>query len=314
MIPESVTRSAQGHLVSIVLPTYNGSRFLQEAIGSCLAQSYSHFELLVVDDASTDDTPEIIKRFEGLDSRIRSVRHATNLGLPAALNSGFAISRGELLTWTSDDNLYRPNALTVLVDFMKSNPECDIVYTGFSYIDDQGKVMGRHPALPAEELAYYNTAGACFLYRRTVYERLGGYDANAVLVEDYDFWLRAFGSFRFHALAEDLYVYRVHPESLSLQKIAHTKLATRQILQKYLVNWKGKNRSLAYLRLARNAAEMGNPMSGWLYFWRGVFVYPSCLVGRISWITFLALLLSQRHFLMLKRFSGMMSGQSNFKK
>jgi glycosyltransferase involved in cell wall biosynthesis len=301
-------------LVSIVLPTYNGSKFLEESIRSCLDQSYSNFELILTDDASEDSTPEIIAHFERLDSRIRSVRHTSNLGLPAALNSGFAISRGQLLTWTSDDNLYRPDALAVLVDFMKCNPEFDIVYAGFSYVNDQGKVIGRHPVLPVEELTYRNTVGACFLYRRSVYEKIGGYDVNAVQVEDYDFWLRAFKSFRFHALAEDLYFYRVHTDSLSYREIDRTKLATRQILEKYLCTWKGKDRSFAYLRLARDAAEMNDSKAAWIYFAKGILQHPFCLVGRISWVTFLALILPRRHFQILKSLFKMSPGYSNFRK
>jgi len=304
----------QEPLVTIVLPTYNGSRFLEEAIGSCLAQSYTGFELIIVDDASTDSTPEIIARFQDLDRRIRSVRHTSNLGLPAALNSGFAISRGQLLTWTSDDNLYRPNALAVLVDFMKCNPEFDIVYTGFSYINDRGKVIGGHPVLPLEELTYRNTAGACFLYRRSVYEKIGGYDVNAVQVEDYDFWLRALGSFRFYALAEDLYFYRVHTGSLSNREMDRTKLATRQILEKYLGTWKGRDRSFAYLRLARDAAEMDDSKTAWIYFRKAILEYPVCLIGRVSWITLFALILSQRYFLILKSFLNISPGHRNFRK
>ena len=311
---DSIAATMSEPLVSIVLPTYNGSKFLEESICSCLNQSYSNFELILSDDASTDRTPEIIAHFERLDTRIRSVRHRNNLGLPAALNSGLAISCGQLLTWTSDDNLYRPNALAVLVDFMKCNPEVDIVYAGFSYVNDQGKMIGRHPALPVEELTYRNTAGACFLYRRTVYEKLGGYDVNAVQVEDYDFWLRALGFFRFHALPEDLYCYRVHTDSLSYREMDRTKLATSKILKKYLGNWKGKDRSFAYLRLARDAAEMDDSKAAWIYFRKGILEYPFCLIGRVSWITLFALIFGQRYFLMLKSFLNLSPRHRNFRK
>jgi len=298
-------------LVSIVLPTYNGSRFLEEAIESCLGQSYSHFELIVVDDASTDGTPEIIAGYEALDRRIRSIRHTSNLGLAAALNSGFAVSRGELLTWTSDDNLYHPNALDILVDFMKANRRFDIVYTGFSYVNDEGKLIRRHPALPAEELTYRNTVGACFLYRRIVYEKVGGYDVSAAQVEDYDFWLRALGSFRFHALPEDLYFYRIHEGSLSQRDTEGTKLATRRILQRNLDGWDKRFRSLAYLRLARDAADMGDSGVAWPFFGKAISGHPGLLLGRIAWVTFAALILKQPHFQRLKRIFGTPSRQSN---
>src|SRR5262245_61923913 len=93
--------------VSIVLPTYNGSRFLAESIQSCLDQTYPDFELIIVDDCSTDVTPAIIAEFSARDSRVHTVRHEKNKKLPGALNTGMALSRGRFLTWTSDDNLYR---------------------------------------------------------------------------------------------------------------------------------------------------------------------------------------------------------------
>src|SRR5688572_20908989 len=115
------TNSARSEaMVSIVLPTFNGSRYLAESIESCLAQTYRAWELIIVDDCSTDETPSIIKSFEARDSRIRSIRNQKNLKLPGSLNAGFAEAKGALFTWTSDDNLYRPNALEVMVAEIES--------------------------------------------------------------------------------------------------------------------------------------------------------------------------------------------------
>jgi glycosyltransferase involved in cell wall biosynthesis len=300
-------------LVSVVLPTYNGSRFLEQAIQSCLDQSYSHFELIVVDDASSDGSPEIIARYEALDTRIRSVRHASNLGLPAALNSGFAMSRGELLTWTSDDNMYHPDALSVLVDSIRANPRVAVVYAGQSFINEQGQVIGHESAGPPEELPYRNCVGPCFLYRRSVYEKVGGYDTDASLVEDYDFWLRAFGSFSFCALPEDLYFYRVHEGSLSQQDSQGIKLATRRILQRNLDGWDKQSRSLAYLRVARDASDMGDPRIAWSSFGKAILGHPRSLLGKISWTTLLALVLTRRHFGKLKRIVKTPLSQSSFR-
>src|SRR5690606_22425727 len=111
--------------VSIVLPTYNGARYLAQSIESCINQTYTQWELIIVDDASTDDTPAIISHYVQLDSRIRTVRHSTNRKLPAALNTGFDMARGEYFTWTSDDNYYRPEALGVMVAFLESRADVD---------------------------------------------------------------------------------------------------------------------------------------------------------------------------------------------
>ena len=107
-------------LVSIVLPTYNGYRFLEKSICSILNQSHSNWELIIVDDASTDESPEIIDKYVLADKRIRSIRHETNRKIPAALNTGFTQAEGVYLTWTSDDNCYKPDALVNMVDYLES--------------------------------------------------------------------------------------------------------------------------------------------------------------------------------------------------
>ncbi|MFC1836729.1 glycosyltransferase family 2 protein [Thermodesulfobacteriota bacterium] len=204
-----------GPLVSIVLPTYNGERYLADAVESCVEQTYDKWELIIVDDASKDRTPDIIAAYVKKDSRIRSFRHRENCKLPAALNTGFAHARGDLLTWTSDDNLYREEALSVMVEHLDNNPSVDIVYCDFSLIDDSGDLIGHVVNREPDRLSYGNCCGACFLYRVSVQEALGGYNEDLFLAEDYDFWLRASATFTLHHLSCDLYLSRVHPDSLS---------------------------------------------------------------------------------------------------
>ena len=92
--------------ISVVLPVYNGERYLRESLDSILAQTMGDFELIVVDDCSTDATSVILAEYAVRDSRIRIIRNAENQKLPRSLNIGFAEARGEYLTWTSDDNVY----------------------------------------------------------------------------------------------------------------------------------------------------------------------------------------------------------------
>jgi len=98
-------------LISIVLPVYNGARFLRESIDSVLNQTYTNWELLILDDCSTDETPSIAQEYAEKDSRIFYYRNERNLRLPGNLNRGFSLAKGDYLTWTSDDNRYRPTAL-----------------------------------------------------------------------------------------------------------------------------------------------------------------------------------------------------------
>lgn len=205
-------------LISIVLPTYNGARYLEEAVDSCRQQTFTEWELIIVDDASTDGTPEIVSRLAAEDARIRCIRHSENRKLPAALNTGFSAAQGRFFTWTSDDNRYEPTALEAMHDFLRQHDQVDIVYTDSYHIDADGKVLCRKTVAPPEGLISGNVIGASFLYRRQVHLDLGGYDQTLFLVEDYDFWLRASTRFRIAPLHSSLYYYRLHDGSLTTQR------------------------------------------------------------------------------------------------
>lgn len=243
-------------LVSIVLPTYNGSRYLDQAVQSCLNQTHTDWELIIVDDASTDDTPARIAKYLAEDGRIRSLRHETNRKLPGALNTGFSLAKGDYLTWTSDDNCYRPNAIAEMVAFLESCQDVDVVYTDYSEIDQEGRVLQKITIKDPEVLLRYNAIGPCFLCRRNVHETVGGYDDNLFLAEDYDFWLRASVLFRLQPLHKDLYLYRRHSDSLSAKEKERIQLPAERALASNLphMNWAGAAaRARACLRLARQA-------------------------------------------------------------
>ena len=98
-------------LISIVLPIYNGEKYMRKSIDSVLAQTYANWELLIVDDGSTDNTAIIAQEYAANDSRIRYYKNSENMRLPKTLNRGFSLAWGDFLTWTSDDNYYYPTAL-----------------------------------------------------------------------------------------------------------------------------------------------------------------------------------------------------------
>ncbi|MFH0823994.1 MAG: glycosyltransferase [Pseudomonadota bacterium] len=216
--------------VSIVLPTYNGAAYLSRSLQSCIDQVYRNWELIVVDDASTDETPEIIRDYVARDSRIRSIRNDANRKLPASLNEGFSHAMGELLTWTSDDNQYRPEAINRLAGVLEANPDVDVVYSDHTYIDAEGRFTKYCAVAHAENLVAWNCVGACFLYRRKVHEELGGYSEDSYRCEDWDFWLRGLTRFKFMPLHEDLYLYRLHPNSITGSQFQKVLAAAEKVL------------------------------------------------------------------------------------
>lgn len=202
--------------VSIVLPTFNGSRYLRESLDSCLNQTFDGIELIVVDDGSTDETPKILEEYK--DPRLRVIRHRRNLKLPSALNSGFAASVGEYLTWTSDDNRYHAAAIETMLAALRARPDVGLVYAGMRLIDEFGRLIREEAAEPPEMLQRKSVVGACFLYRRSVYQQIGDYNESLFRIEDYDYWLRIAQRFKIAPLSEILYDYRVHPASLTSEE------------------------------------------------------------------------------------------------
>lgn len=202
-------------LISVVLPVWNGERYLSDAIESVLAQTEPDFELIIVNDCSTDSSALIAENFARMDTRVRIVHNDVNLRLPAALNRGFGLARGRYFSWTSDDNILHPAFLETLLGNLTKN-SADVVYSDFNSIDENGNSLSVSAVGDAEGLVACNTIGASFLYKREVHEVLGGYDTEKFLYEDYDFWVRAFiAGFKFMPLHTVVYDYRRHPASLT---------------------------------------------------------------------------------------------------
>ena len=170
--------------ISIILPTYNGSRYIRESIASCLNQTYGNIELIIVDDCSTDATPQIIGSLQ--DPRIKYIRNEKNQRLPRSLNIGFAAATGDYLTWTSDDNQFLPDALEKMLGCLQKNKDVDFVYADYYgvYLETGKKELRTLPDYP--DLGRKNCIGACFLYTSKVYATIGGYDPRYELVEDYE--------------------------------------------------------------------------------------------------------------------------------
>lgn len=242
-------------IVTIVMPIFNGENYLDSAIKSILAQDYSDWELICIDDASTDGSAAIIARHAQLDSRVIHLTNEQNLGLPATLNRGFAEAQGALHSWTSDDNILRPNMISTLVTKLEAEPQVDMVYAGYSVIDEAGDIQRYVAPPPIDQRWYGNPVGAAFLYRRQVTETLGGYDEQLFGAEDYDYWMRAARHFHMVPVETDLYLYRRHDRSLTdrrskqirqlvskvlLRELKHVDdkaLRAKALVQRILSNW-----------------------------------------------------------------------------
>lgn len=205
------------NLISIVLPVYNGEKYLEESIDSILAQTYEDWELLIIDDCSTDNSAQIAKEYAAKDTRIHYYKNEENLKLPRTLNKGFSLANGDYLTWTSDDNKYRPTALEKMYNTLISNPDENFVFASCRIINDVGDEIEYIMVSEASKRTIIGTnpVGACFMYTREVYEKLGSYDSELLLVEDFDYWQRIYINYGAIIIEEILYDYRWHEDALT---------------------------------------------------------------------------------------------------
>ena len=218
-----------GPHVTIVLPVYNHRNLLPGAIASVLAQTYTDFELVVVNDGSTDGTREYL---DGLTDPRIVVVHQENQRLPGALNTGFARARGELLTWTSADNTCAPMFLEALVGALDRFPEAGFAYSAFAWIDARDRITGIHrdQEVTVRSLLKQNPGIAAFLYRRECQDAVGMYDPALEGAEDWDMWLRIVERYPAVYVPEILYYYRLHDDSMTATKRDRIAQASRAVV------------------------------------------------------------------------------------
>lgn len=203
--------------VSVLMPVYNGEKYLREAIDSILSQIFTDFEFVIVDDASTDRSVEIIKSYR--DPRILFTRNDSNLGLIATLNRGLERASGEYVARMDQDDVSLPERLARQVAFMDSNPDIAASGTFAQDIDASGNSTSLRRVPFGDRLKYDFWRPSPLIHPSAIIRvaHLGNlrYDSNAIHAEDYDLWLRLRKNYKLENLPEYLLRYRVHGESIS---------------------------------------------------------------------------------------------------
>jgi glycosyltransferase involved in cell wall biosynthesis len=217
--------------VSVVMPVRDAARYLYEAIESILCQTFEDFELLVVDDGSSDASPEILGAFQSRDPRVR-VRQRQPEGLVAALNHGCSLARGQFIARMDADDVASAERLERQIEFFADHPEVALLGTGHTEIDDEGTVLGTtvYPtdveAVSSRLLTKNCIAHPTVMFSRAVFEQVGGYRSAVVQAEDYDLWLRFGDRHAIANLEQPLLAYRMHPASVSVNNRRQQVLST----------------------------------------------------------------------------------------
>jgi glycosyltransferase involved in cell wall biosynthesis len=233
---ESARRRLSQVRFTVVIAAFNAARTIRSTIRSVLAQTQQEFEVVVVDDGSTDNTAERARYFT-TDPRIR-VMTQRNQGPAAARNAGLAVARGEYFAMLDADDLWLPGYLQVMGGALDAAPEAAFAYTDAWVLDDATKRVRRRSAMsyqrppqtvPDARTFFLLLVDRNFVYtsvtaRRLVLEAVGGFDESLVGVEDWDLWLRiARGGGRPVRVPEILAIYRLTPDSLTADPLRHIR-------------------------------------------------------------------------------------------
>ena len=251
--------------VSVILPTYNRAHLLPRAIESVFSQTSSDWELIVVDDGSTDETPQGIRPYLA-DPRVRFIRKEGEGVTARTRNAGVRIAQGEYVAFLDDDDLFLPEKLERQVAWMDAHPPIGLLYSSIQVVDGEMKplrVMPPNPGRSFLELFQENFIQvAAVLVRRKCFDRVGFFDESLSGSEDYLMWLKIAGQFPIDYLPEPLAIYCRHGENKS-RNIVRQLQNRLHILNTFPVNrTRGltrsmKNRSLAvtHYQLARELRE-----------------------------------------------------------
>jgi len=204
--------------VSIILPTYNRGWIIEEAIDSVLAQNFKDFELIVVDDGSTDDTGQILDCYD----QDLIVLRQSNKGVSAARNRGIAAAKGRLIAFLDSDDLWLPRKLSSQVDFLNSNPVAVINQTEEIWIRNGVRVnpKTRHHKFSGmifeQSLALCLVSPSAAMMKRSLFDEVGLFDEDLPACEDYDLWLRISWRYPVHLIETPLVIKRGgHADQLS---------------------------------------------------------------------------------------------------
>lgn len=279
-------------IVSVIIPCYNHGHYLPYAVNSVLAQTFTDWEAIIVDDGSTDNTGEVAAQFT--DPRIRYI-YQENRGLAAARNAGIQVAQGDYLAFLDADDLWAPRFLERCLEVLGKREDIVGVYTGNYFIDHAGQVLPRTGLRVVEPNVLYDQllCGGFFppctaVIRADVVRQLGTFDTHLVGrgTEDWDLWLRVTRTYRMQGIPELLAFYRVYPGSMSTN--ADGMHANRMaVLTKHFGppegdprTWPAEKRTgyaFAYRATALGYIAQHEPDEGWQFLRRAVETDPAIL-------------------------------------
>ncbi len=253
--------------ISVLLSTYNDERFLRDSIESILRQTFRDFELIIVDDASTDRTPQIIAELAAKDVRIVPLRNAKSLRLPGSLNRALEVAQGDVVARQDGDDVSHANRLEEQLQFLDDHPDVGVVGTQMRMVDPEGRYVDdyelplRHSQIIWAIAFGRSLAHPTVALRTALLREVGGYDANARDAEDIELWTRLASRARFANLPLTLFDYRVHPASTSQERRAQQLARVWEVRAAWFSSLLSQNVSPTLLQWLHHAQRRSHELS-----------------------------------------------------
>jgi glycosyltransferase involved in cell wall biosynthesis len=293
-------------LVSVIIPTYNRAQLLSRAVRSVLDQTYQNLEITIVDDASSDQTGEILKQFR--DPRIKYLRHEENKGGSASRNTGIRVARGKYIGFLDDDDEWMPSKLECQVEHLENNGRVDVVYTGLSVRDLKsgkrvGKVVPQKKGVIFGDLLGDNYVGttSSVLIRRERLEIDNLFDEGMPSCQDWDMWLNLSKKCMFDYIQEPMVIYHIHEERITTYDES-ALLGRKMIFEKYKDEIMS-NRVISgkhHLMIGSLYCRLGDMKRGREEIRRSIQLRPNNVMG---FITYFASLFGAKLYSILYRFT-----------
>lgn len=235
--------------VTVYTPTYNYGKYLEKAIDSVLNQTYQDFELIIIDDASQDNTQEVLRKYEGTP-KIKIFKNEKNLGFVKSAIKAISTAKGRYIMRLDADDYLDENALMIMTHILDNHPEFGMVYPDYFEIDEKGNIIDyfRKNKIGEEiELLDLPANGACTLMRKSCYKAIGGYRDDIIMQDKYDLWIKFIRKFEPYNINLPLFYYRRHGGNISnnTKKLLQTR---RYIKEKFIEKYKKeKPRTLAII-------------------------------------------------------------------
>ena len=247
--------------VSVIIPVYNGAKFIENAIDSVISQTNQNFEIIIIDDGSTDNTHKIVK---GYGDKIKYFAQE-NQGQACAINKGLEMSEGEYIAYLDSDDMYYPEKLEEQLNYFYNHPDVGLVYSDRHHVDSFAKIISLVQSRKLDHFLFLQEnrlSRSSVMHKRKCLDEVGLFDACISGGDDWDMWIRIYEKYKFGYINRPLIKYRIHKNNIS----------------KTRPNWRNYDRWIRMKIIQKCYHRRGKPFGLKLMYLRANFIW---IIGKI---------------------------------